>query len=118
MLAQLPRRRVRSRARAKQPAGRAQLRETCERILVQGYAYQVSPLESGGYDLAFPVRDPTRSVLASVAIEGLIVSVESSARKSIRRARSSRRCRTSGAREAGALVPHYEHVDPDDIRLG
>jgi DNA-binding IclR family transcriptional regulator len=94
------------------------LSEACERIRVQGYAWQVSPLESGGYDLAFPLGDPNRSILASVALEGLIVNVENS-RQQIDQARAVvaplQELLLQGSSE---LMPHYEHIDPDEIRLG
>lgn len=106
-------------ARAAEAVGSVtQLRETCERIVVQGYAWQVSQLESGGYDLAFPLRDPTGSMLAAVAIEGLIVNAENS-RRQIDQARDViAPLQAALAREEGPLIPHYEHIDPDDIRLG
>ena len=106
-------------ARAAEAGGSpAQLRETCERVVVQGYAWQVSQLESGGYDLAFPLRDPTGSMLAAIAIEGLIVSVEKS-RQQIDQARDViAPLQTALAHEERQLIPHYEHIDPDDIRLG
>jgi DNA-binding IclR family transcriptional regulator len=96
----------------------APLRETCERIRVQGYAWQVSPLESGGYDLAFPLSNSSRSILASVALEGLIVGAQDS-RQQIDQARDTiaplQQVLLKGSSE---LLPHYEHVDPDEIRLG
>ena len=96
---------------------RANLREQCERIRVQGYAYGVSSLESGGYDLAFPVGDPSRSILASVALEGLIVSLEES-RDQIDQARQViSALQDIVARGLDELTPHYEHVDPDEIEL-
>ena len=62
--------------------------------------------------------DPSRSVLAVRRARGVDRQRgDMSARRSIRRARSSRRCRIV-APGRGALIPHYEHVDPDDIRLG
>lgn len=95
-----------------------QLREACERIRVQGYAWQVSPLESGGYDLAFPLSDPSRSILASVALEGLIVGVEDS-RQQIDQARTViAPLQEILAQGSSELIPHYEHIDPDEIRLG
>ena len=98
-------------------ANPAQLRKTCERIRVQGYAYDVSLLESGGYDLAFPLSDPPCAVLASVALEGLIVSAEES-RKQIDQARDVvaplQQILIQGSSE---LVPHYDHIAPDAIRL-
>ena len=118
MLAQLPEEELnRALARSTQPA-RANLREQCERIRVQGYAYHVSSLESGGYDLAFPVSDPSRSVLASIALEGLLISLENS-RGQIDQARQVISVLQGiVARGSDALVPHYEHVDPDEIDLG
>ncbi len=96
----------------------APLREACERIRIQGYAWQVSPLESGGYDLAFPLANPTRLMLASIALEGLIVGVEDS-RRQIDQARDVvaplQQLLQQGSSE---LIPHYEHIDPDEIRLG
>jgi DNA-binding IclR family transcriptional regulator len=116
MLAQLPEDEfVRALARSGKPAN---LREQCERIRVQGYAYHVSSLESGGYDLAFPVCDPARSVLASIALEGLLISLENS-REQIDQAREViSALQAIVARGSGALAPHYEHVDPDEIDLG
>jgi DNA-binding IclR family transcriptional regulator len=94
------------------------LREACERIRVQGYAWQTSPLESGGYDLAFPLANPDRSIIAAVALEGLIVGVEDS-RQQIDQARDVvaplQQILEKGSSE---LIPHYEHIDPDEIRLG
>jgi DNA-binding IclR family transcriptional regulator len=85
---------------------------------VQGYAYHVSSLESGGYDLAFPVSDPARSIIAAVALEGLLISLEN-ARGQIDQARDIvSALQAIVAREAGALAPHYEHVNPDEIDLG
>ncbi len=106
-------------ARAAQHVDAAsQLRDACDRILVQGYAYQVSPLENGGYDLAFPLRDLTGAMLAAVAIEGLIVSAENS-RHQIDQARDGiAPLQAVLAHESGPLIPHYEHIDPDDIKLG
>jgi len=96
----------------------APLREACERIRVQGYAWQVSPLESGGYDLAFPLADSARAILGAVALEGLIVGVEDS-RQQIDQARDAvaplQQILLQGSSE---LIPHYEHIDPDEIRLG
>ena len=116
MLAQLPDDELaRALARSGKPAN---LREHCERIRVQGYAYHVSSLESGGYDLAFPVSDPTRSVLASIALEGLLISLENS-RGQIDQAREViSALQGIVARGSDALAPHYEHVDPDEIDLG
>jgi DNA-binding IclR family transcriptional regulator len=118
MLAQLPEAEfARALDRGGQPL-RANLREQCERIRVQGYAYHVSSLESGGYDLAFPIGDPARSILASVALEGLIVSLENS-RDQIDQARQVVSVlQDIVARGSDALTPHYEHVDPDEIDLG
>lgn len=97
---------------------RASLREQCDRIRVQGYAYQVSPLESGGYDLAFPVADQARSVLASVALEGLMVDL-GNVRAQIDQAQQVVSVlQDIVVRGAASLVPHYEHVNPDDIDLG
>lgn len=108
---------VRALARGSQPA-RADLREMCERIRVQGYAYHVSPLESGGYDLAFPISDSGRVVLASVALEGLLIRLEE-AREQIDQARQVvLALQEIVARGPGELAPHYGHVDPDDINLG
>jgi DNA-binding IclR family transcriptional regulator len=96
----------------------APLREACERIRVQGYAWQVSLLESGGYDLAFPLSNSSRSILASVALEGLIVGAEDS-RQQIDQARDTiaplQQVLLKGSSE---LLPHYEHIDPDEISLG
>jgi DNA-binding IclR family transcriptional regulator len=118
MLAQLPEAefvRVMERSAEKSAAS---LREACERIRVQGYAWRVSPLESGGYDLAFPLSDSSRSILASVALEGLIVNVEDS-RQQIDQARDAiaplQQILLQGSSD---LIPHYEHIDPDEIRLG
>ena len=95
----------------------AQLDAACERIRVQGYAYQVSALESGGYDLAFPISDPSRSVLASIALEGLIVSLEHS-RGQIDQARQViAPLQDILAQGSSTLMSHYEHVDPDNIQL-
>jgi DNA-binding IclR family transcriptional regulator len=95
----------------------AQLSEICERIRIQGYAYEVSLLESGGYDLAFPLSAPTQSILASVALEGLIVSVEES-RHQIDQARQVMApLQHILAQGSGVLIPHYEHIDPDEIEL-
>jgi IclR family acetate operon transcriptional repressor len=106
------------RASERSSAAREQLRETCERIRVQGYAYQISPLESGGYDLAFPIFDPSRSALASIALEGLIVSLERS-RDQIDQARHViAPLQAILAEGSSALISHYEHVDPDEINLG
>ncbi len=118
MLAQLPDDEfARALERSSQP-GRANLRDQCERIRVQGYAYHVSPLESGGYDLAFSVSDQGRSVLASVALEGLMLDM-GHVRAQIDQARQVVSVlQDIVMREAGALVPHYEHVDPDEIDLG
>jgi DNA-binding IclR family transcriptional regulator len=118
MLAQLPADEfARAVERSEQPA-RGQLRQQCERIRVQGYAYQVSSLESGGHDLAFPVSGPERSILASVALEGLLISLENS-RSQIDQAREViAPLQAIVAREGGALAPHYEHVNPDEIDLG
>lgn len=103
--------------RSSQPA-RTNVRELCERIHVQGYAYHVSLVESGGYDLAFPVGDPKRSILASVALEGLIVDLSNS-RDQIDQARQViSPLQDIVTRGSAALVPHYAHVDPDDIDLG
>jgi DNA-binding IclR family transcriptional regulator len=117
MLAQLPEAefvRAVERGAEKNPT---QLRETCERIRVQGYAWHVSPLESGGYDLAFPLSDPSRSILASVALEGLLVGAEES-RQQIDQARAViaplQQILIQGSSE---LIPHYEHIDPDEIML-
>jgi DNA-binding IclR family transcriptional regulator len=117
MLAQLPEAefvRAVERGAEKNPT---QLRETCERIRVQGYAWHVSPLESGGYDLAFPLSDPSRSILASVALEGLLVGAEDS-RQQIDQARAViaplQQILIQGSSE---LIPHYEHIDPDEIML-
>jgi DNA-binding IclR family transcriptional regulator len=85
---------------------------------VQGYAYQVSSLESGGYDLAFPISDRSRSIVASVALEGLLISLENS-RSQIDQARKVvSPLQAIVEREGGALAPHYEHVHPDEIDLG
>lgn len=96
----------------------AALREACERIRVQGYAWQTSPLESGGYDLAFPLVNPDRSIIAAVALEGLIVGAEDS-RQQIDQARDVvaplQQILQQGSSE---LIPHYEHIDPDEITLG
>jgi DNA-binding IclR family transcriptional regulator len=118
MLAQLPEDEfVRALEHGGQGA-RTNLREQCERIRVQGYAYHISSLESGGYDLAFPVSDPSRSILAAVALEGLLISLEN-ARGQMDQAREVvSALQAIVAREAGALAPHYEHVNPDEIDLG
>ena len=118
MLAQLPDDEfARALERSSQP-GRANLRDQCERIRVQGYAYHVSPLESGGYDLAFSVSDQGRSVLASVALEGLMLDM-GHVRAQIDQARQVVSVlQDIVMRGRGALVPHYEHVDPDEIDLG
>jgi DNA-binding IclR family transcriptional regulator len=95
----------------------AALHESGERIRVQGYAWQVSPLESGGYDLAFPLSDPDRSLFAAVALEGLIVSAEDS-RQRIDQARAVvAPLQEIMAQGSSELIPHYEHIDPDEIRL-
>jgi DNA-binding IclR family transcriptional regulator len=95
----------------------AQLARTCERIRVQGYAYEVSPLESGGYDLAFPLSDPACAILASVALEGLILGAEDS-RKQIDQARDVvAPLQQALIRGSSGLIPHYEHIDPDTITL-
>jgi DNA-binding IclR family transcriptional regulator len=100
------------------PTVGAALREQCERIRVQGYSYQVSLLESGGYDLAFAIGHPVRSILASVALEGLNVSMDDS-REQIDQARQVIvALQDIVARGADSLAPHYEHVDPDEIDLG
>jgi DNA-binding IclR family transcriptional regulator len=107
---------VRATARSRDTSP-AQLREICERIRIQRYAYEVSPLESGGYDLAFPLSAPTQSILASVALEGLIVSVEES-RHQIDQARQVMApLHHILAQGSSTLIPHYEHIDPDEIRL-
>ena len=97
--------------------GFAQLRETCERIRVQGYAYQVSPLESGGHDLAFALSDPARSMLAAVALEGLIIRAADS-RQQIDQARDVvaplQKLLAQGSAE---LTAHYDHINPDEIQL-
>lgn len=117
MLAQLPEEEF-ERAVERSEANRASLREQCERIRVQGYAYHVSSLESGGYDLAFPVSDRGRTVLASVALEGLLVDL-SNVRGQIDQARQVVSVlQDIVVRGAGALSPHYEHVNPDEIDLG
>jgi DNA-binding IclR family transcriptional regulator len=118
MLAQLPEAEfARALERSSKPL-QGGLREQCERIRVQGYAYQVSSLESGGYDLAFPVGDPSRSILTSVALEGLIVSLENS-RDQIDQARHViSALHDIVGRGSEALTAHYEHVDPDEIDLG
>jgi DNA-binding IclR family transcriptional regulator len=96
----------------------ASVREICERIRVQGYAHQVSPLESGGHDVAFPLSDPARSMLASVALEGLIIRAEDS-RQQIDQARDVvAPLQEILAQGSSELMAHYEHIDPDEIRLG
>lgn len=118
MLAQLPDDEfARAIARGGPSAG-ANLRDLCERIRVQGYAYHVSPLESGGYDLAFPIGDPARSILASVALEGLLVSLDNSRALIDQALQVISALQDIVARGSDALVPHYEHVDPDEIDLG
>ena len=100
------------------PHERTSLREQCERIRVQGYAYSVSMLESGGHDLAFPIADRTRSVLASVALDGLLMDL-SNIQDQIDQARQVISVlQDIVMRGSAALVPHYEHVNPDDIDLG
>jgi len=118
MLAQLPEQEL---TRALQRLDRVvaeSVREQCARIRVQGYAYQVSSLESGGYDLAFPVSHPGWSMFASVALEGLMVSLEQS-RGQIDQARQViAALQDVVARGPASLAPHYEHVSPDAIDLG
>ena len=117
MLAQLPDEDV-SRAVKKHGNGTAtQLRETCERIRIQGYAFQASALESGGHDLAFPLSTPNRAMLSSVALEGIMVSAESS-RDQIDLARQVvSPLQDIIATDSSMLLSPYEHVDPDQISL-
>jgi len=118
MLAQLPIAEFARAAARNADSAAATLHESCERIRVQGYAWQVSPLESGGYDLAFALSDPERSLFAAVALEGLIVSAEDS-RQQIDQARAViAPLQEIMAQGSSELIPHYEHIDPDDIALG
>ena len=65
----------------------------------------------------FPWAIRARSILASVALEGLIVGAEDS-RQQIDQARDViaplQQILIQGSSE---LIPHYEHIDPDEIRL-
>ncbi|MDQ8727979.1 helix-turn-helix domain-containing protein [Bradyrhizobium sp. LHD-71] len=93
-----------------------QLREVCARIRKRGYACEVSSMESGGYDLAFPLCDPTRSILGCIALEGLASGADKSQIEQARQVISP--LQDILAHGASTLAPHYEHIDPDEIDLG
>jgi hypothetical protein len=64
------------------------------------------------------LSDPDRSLFAAVALEGLVVSAEDS-RQQIDQARAVvAPLQQIVAQGSSELIPHYEHIDPDEIRLG
>jgi IclR family transcriptional regulator, KDG regulon repressor len=117
MLAQLPDNEF---VRAVEHGGgdEARLRKLCTQVRKQGYALDVSAIESGGYELAFPLSDLTRSILASVALEGFATNLATSRDQIEQAGKLLRPLQDVLTHGPDSSTAHYEHIDPDAIQLG
>jgi DNA-binding IclR family transcriptional regulator len=116
MLAQLPENEF-ARAVGHGGGDEARLRKVCTQVRKQGYALDVSAIESGGYELAFPLSDLTRSILASVALEGFATNLAKSHDQIEQAGKLLRPLQEVLAHRSDSSTAHYEHIDPDAIEL-